>query len=139
MAQGSFPPESLRIWLTGSQACEQLFRLLRSMTPTFSTMIHFSLKGIMDKVHKLQYVSASECDENIIFPRVKRRLLHLKEECEQTFSIPSVEQITEEIIKAKVDAIQICRSCGMDLSSYEDKDLVKNVEKVLQGAIQNDH
>lgn len=139
VAQGSFPPESLRIWLAGSQACEQLFRLLRSMTPTFSTIVNFSLKGIMDKIHKLQYVSASECDDNIIFPRVKRRLLHLKEESERTFSIPSVEEMTEEIIEAKLDAIQICKSCDMDLSSYEDKDLVKNVEKVVQGAIEHDH
>jgi hypothetical protein len=61
VAQGIFSPESMRIWLTGSQACEQLFRLLRSMTSTFSTMVNFSLKGIMEKIHRLQNVSASEC------------------------------------------------------------------------------
>ena len=33
--KGRFPKDTLRFWLSGSQACEQTFRLLRSMTPTF--------------------------------------------------------------------------------------------------------
>ena len=41
-----FPKETLRMWTYGSQACEQLFRLLRSMTSTFSTIINFSMKGM---------------------------------------------------------------------------------------------
>lgn len=45
--------------------------------------------------------------------------------------------MTKEICKTKQDAIEICKSCGMNLNSYEDKDLVKNVEKVVQGAIEN--
>lgn len=44
VVKGKFPPESLRVWKCGSQSCEQLFRLLRSMTPTFSTIVNFSLK-----------------------------------------------------------------------------------------------
>ena len=109
------------------------------MTPTFSTMINFSLKGIMEKIHKLQHISASESDDNIIFPRVKRRLLHLKEESNETFAVPNVDLITDEISKAKVDAIEVCKSCDMVLNSYEDKDLVQNVEKVVEEAIQHDH
>ena len=42
---GHFPKESFRFWTFGSQACEQAFRLLRSMTSTFSTIVNFSLKG----------------------------------------------------------------------------------------------
>ena len=30
--QGNLPEECLRVWVTGSQACEQMFRLLRSMS-----------------------------------------------------------------------------------------------------------
>ena len=44
----SLPKESLRMWTYGSQACEQSFRLLRSMTSTFSTIINFSMKGIYE-------------------------------------------------------------------------------------------
>ncbi len=42
---GKFPKEALRVWTYGSQACEQTFRLLRSMTSTFSTIVNFSMKG----------------------------------------------------------------------------------------------
>lgn len=93
----------------------------------------------MEKIHKLQHISASESDNNIIFPRVKRRLLHLKEESNETFAVPNVDLITDEISKAKVDAIKVCKSCDMVLNSYEDKDLVQNVEKVVEEAIQHDH
>ena len=102
VAQGIFPPDSMRTGLAGSQACEQLCRLLRSTTSTFSTMINFSLKGIMEKIHKLKHISASESDDNIIFPRVKRRLLYLKEESNETFAVPNVDLITDEISKAKL-------------------------------------
>lgn len=43
--QGHFPKETLRLWTYGSQGCEQTFRLLRSMTSTFSTIVNFTLKG----------------------------------------------------------------------------------------------
>ena len=65
--------------------------------------------------------------------------MHLKEESDETFTIPNVDLITDEIIKAKGDAIEVCKSCGMVLNSYEDKDLVQNVEKVVEEAIQHDH
>ena len=64
---GIFPKEALRIWLTGSQACEEMFRLLRSMTPVFSTIVNFTLKGVLEKINKLQYISAAECDSEIFF------------------------------------------------------------------------
>lgn len=43
--KGHFPTEALRFWTYGSQGCEQAFRLLRSMTSTFSTIVNFTLKG----------------------------------------------------------------------------------------------
>ena len=55
---GKFPKDVLRVWLTGSQGCEQLFCLLRSMTPVFSTIINFSLKGLLERIHELNYISS---------------------------------------------------------------------------------
>ena len=54
----------LRVWNTGSQGCEETFRLLRSMTPTFSTVVNFSVKGILERIHKLNFLSSMECTEN---------------------------------------------------------------------------
>lgn len=121
--QGLFPPESLRIWMTGSQSCEQLFRILRSMTPTFSTIVNFTLKGVLEKIHKLQLLSSPESDETIVFPRVKRRLLQLKEKTAETLSVPTIDAITRQVQKAKMDAQEVCTSSGIHLESYADKDL----------------
>ena len=33
-------------WLLGSQTCEKQFRLARSMTTTFSTIVYFSIIGV---------------------------------------------------------------------------------------------
>ena len=43
--RGILPKDALRVWLTGSQACESIFRLARSMTSTFSTIVNFTMKG----------------------------------------------------------------------------------------------
>ena len=80
VVEGKLPKQCLLIWTTGSQACEQMFRLLRSMSGTFSTMVNFTLKGILERIQKLNYIASIECTDEIVFPRVKRRLLHLNEE-----------------------------------------------------------
>ena len=133
-----FPEEALRIWLSGSQGCEQLFRLLRSMTPTFSTIVNFSLKGILEKIHKLQFLTSAETDDNIVFPRLKRHLLQSKAEHTDTFAVPDINDVTKEILKAKNDAIALCSACGMKLASYEDSKIVKDIDNIVQEAIVND-
>ncbi len=69
-----FPLEALRIRCSGSQVCEELFRMLRAMTPTFSTIVNFTLRGTLNRIHKLQYLSSIECEESSIFPQLRRRL-----------------------------------------------------------------
>ena len=39
-------------WLHGSQSCEQLFRTMRSMSSTFSTVINFGLLGLLRRLHR---------------------------------------------------------------------------------------
>ena len=137
--QGILPVEALRIWYTGSQACEQLFRLLRSMTPAFSTIVNFSMQGMLNKIHKLEFISAAECDDEIVFPRVKRRLLQIKEESSETLTVPTLAQVTSEILMSKSDAIRIAKSCKMELVSYEDKDLLLDLNEVVHTAVATDH
>ena len=115
--RGVFPSQALRIWLTGSQGCEQMFRLLRSMTPIFLTIINFTLRGMLERIHKINYLFNMESDNEIQFPRAKRRLLHLNEESDATFAIPSVEERTSSLMEAKNEAINICRSCCMELEN----------------------
>lgn len=64
-------------WLLGSQSFEKTFRSLRSMTGTFSTIINFSMLGILQRLHKLsikeELQSESEkLTHGISFPRLER-------------------------------------------------------------------
>lgn len=137
--RGIFPPESLRTWLSGSQGCEETFRMLRSMTPTFSTIVNFSIKGIIQRIHKLNHLSSVESSESITFPRVQRRLLHFKEEGKETLSMYdlSLESLESLIAEAKNDAVKLCEEVGMVLEGYDDMDLVCH-EIAIENAILND-
>ena len=55
----------------GSQPCEKAFRAARSMTPMFSTIINFSVLGLLRRLHKLQIKVKLESLSNtteIIYP-----------------------------------------------------------------------
>ena len=133
--RGQFPPAALRIWLTGSQGCEQMFRLLRSMTPTFSTMINFTIRAMMDRIHKINFLSSMECNDVIEFPRAKRRLLHLNEETESTFTLPSLEDITHIVKRAKEKAISDCNNCNMILDSYDDSHIIHDKLIIIRNSM----
>ena len=121
---GFSPPAVLRVWLTGSQGCEQMFRLLRSMPTTFSTIfstiINVTLRAMLERIHKINFLSSMESSDEIQFPRAKRRFLHLNEETDATFTLPSLEDITLTVKKAKEKAISDCNSCNMILKNYDD-------------------
>ena len=63
------------------------------MTSTFSTIVNFSVKGILERVHKLNFLASVEASEDIIFPRVKRRLLQIKKETKETLEVPNIEEL----------------------------------------------
>ena len=140
VASGVFPPEALRIWCCGSQGCEQLFRILRAMTPTFSTIVNFTMQGILNRIHKLHFLSSAECDNEITFPRVQKRLLQINEESSYTLSTPTIKDITETIFAEKSSAIELAESCGMHFDSYDDRYFLKlkSVKVALQHGIEND-
>ena len=61
-------------WMLGSQPCERLFRSARSMSSTFSTMVNFSLLGLLNRLHRLniQCTLESEAEQTgIMHPRVE--------------------------------------------------------------------
>ena len=136
---GKLPKEALRIWTAGSQGCEQIFRLLRSMTPVFSTIINFTLKGILERIHKLNYLSSIESCDEIIFPRVKKRLLQLNEESELTFQIPTLDDLEKCVSEAKDSTMALSKRCGMVLELYDDVYIAKDTMILIENAIECDH
>ena len=136
--RGKLPVDALRVWITGSQGCEALFRLARSMTSTFSTIVNFSMKGILERMHKLNFLSTMECSDDIAFPRVKKRLLQCKEESEETFELFPLHQIDTLINQAKDEAITMASKCGMLLDSFEDSYLLSGIIQILERAVDED-
>uniref|UniRef100_A0A1X7U626 Uncharacterized protein n=1 Tax=Amphimedon queenslandica TaxID=400682 RepID=A0A1X7U626_AMPQE len=46
-------PHCFTPWNLGSQSCERLFRSLRSLSSTFSTIVNFSLLAMLQRLHKI--------------------------------------------------------------------------------------
>ena len=78
-------------------------------------------------------------DNSILFPRLGRRLFQIKEETDETFCIPTVQSMTQQILDGKRDAIKLAADCGMRLTSYSDRDLVKGLEYAVSEAVSNDN
>ena len=138
VAEGDSPVDSLRVWKMGSQACEQLFRMTRSMTPTFSTIINFSLNGLLQKTHKLRYLSGAEACNDIEFPRAKRRLLQLNNETNDTLHIPSVADIKDTVVQSKSEAIELAKSCQMGIKTTTNACLAAGRIKMVDIAVTDD-
>ena len=85
-------------WLLGSQSCEKIFRLARSMTSTFSTIINFGMLGLLRRLHRLQMQSelqAESCKYGVIYPQLKR---HENKDGRQTLLHHSSHNISQQDI-----------------------------------------
>ena len=78
LLRDEFPDNNCYLpWMMGSQSCEKIFRALRSMSGTFSTMINFSMLGLLQRLHKLDILeelqSVTEKEHHkIAFPRQEK-------------------------------------------------------------------
>ena len=94
-------------WLLGSQPCERAFRAARSMSPTFSTVINFTVLGLIRRLHKLQIEVdlESEADSTgIIYPHQQA---HKSRSGINEPNLHSVSNITneqiEEVVKCSLE------------------------------------
>lgn len=107
-------------WMMGSQNCEKIFWAARSITSTFSTVINFSMLGLLRRLYRLhiQMVLESESkDTGIIYPRtqshrVKDGKSHLTSSC-FVHSV-SVNDITDTVNRGKIEAQKWIKSLHMD-------------------------
>ena len=108
------------------------------MTGTFSTMVNFTLKGILERINKLNYIYSIECTEEIIFPRVKRRLLQVNEESDETLSLPTLEDVGKSVASAKLNCVNEAERCSIILPEYSDhyltRDNVNFIDKIDDGS-----
>ena len=92
---------------------------------------------MLEKTHKLSFLSNTESSKEIEFPPTKRRLLQLNEENKYTFDLPSMDEFNYVINVAKTESIETSKWCKMDLSSY-DAYLIESRIKLVDMAVIKD-
>lgn len=87
-----------------SQHCESLFRQIRSITSTFSTVTNCTIKELCQRISKIQLQSdvMSRIGSNFIFPRLQ----HPKTREIKVYGLPTLTEIYNEIETSKSDAIR---------------------------------
>lgn len=118
-------PEMFLPTIFSSQMCEKLFRRARSMTSTYSTVINFSIKDLINRIHKIKQINFIMNDLSGIFtfPREEKRKL----ECSpNVFTYEDIENvnITEIVEEALKNAIESTEKLGMKCTNDTDWKLV---------------
>ena len=93
-------------WLLGSLSCEKTFRSARSMSTVFSSVLNFSILGLLCRLHHLNIQAMLQVDaekSGIRFPRAEK---HIERSGTKSYAAPSVASITnQEISKAVENAL----------------------------------
>ena len=104
-------------WLLGSQTCERVFRSARSMTSTFSTIINFSMLGLMTpashncKQNQANLESFIQCSRNMKRKVVQTSLsesitngklrYQRQDKCKKVNSGTGIQELGMEVMKRK--------------------------------------
>ncbi|CAG9768534.1 unnamed protein product [Ceutorhynchus assimilis] len=101
LKSGELKPEMFSINIFGSQACESLFRAARSMTSTYSTIINFSIKDMLNRIERIKTTidTINDLRGTFTFPREEKRLKDrlMKE------NLPREDEILNLDIKAIIE------------------------------------
>lgn len=87
-----------------SQACESIFRQLRSFTTTGSTVANCSVKEILQRISKIQFQSdtATRIGSKFVFPQFSRNE-NINNATD--FELPAISEIVDEIERARNHAL----------------------------------
>ena len=70
-----YSPSTFLPWLLGSQSCERIFRMARSLSSTYSTIINFGMLGFLRRIHKIHIQFRLECESTetkMTYPRAEK-------------------------------------------------------------------
>ena len=105
-------------WMLGSQTCEKTFRIVRSMSSTFSTVLNFSILGLLRRLHRLNIQLTLQANSQgvIRFPSMEK---HCSKEGKNKLSKSPLteikdEDIAEAVERAKNKARNTLEVLGMD-------------------------
>lgn len=107
-------PNLFKPWLYSSQPCENTFRTLRSMGTANYTKINFNLNEVMHLIGRLEMVQKTvHGNQGIIFPR------SVLKETEHAVILPSDNEILNEMLNARSNAIRKAAEFGMHVSETD--------------------
>lgn len=97
--------------LFNSQHCESLFRQIRSISSTFSTITNCTVKEMTERISKIQLQSdiMTQIGSNFIFPRLNRQ----KNSKIKVYDLPTLAEIYKEIEKSKCAASKDAVALGL--------------------------
>lgn len=110
-------PELFAPNLFDSQPCESMFRQLRSMSTTFSTVVNCSVLEFIYRVKKIQLQSDIIYNDKteLQFPRVFAK--SSKFACEM---LPTINAIIETVNRAMTDANALMHDVGIIVENFDD-------------------
>lgn len=109
-------PERFLPSLFDSQTCETTFRIFRSMTTTQFTKINF---GILELIHK---IGRLEVQNDILYNKLDIKgidMPHKRKDKTKIYPLPSDEEISNEIRKAKKEAFKNAKDLNLINDSTE--------------------
>lgn len=105
-------PHLFQPTLFNSQHCESLFRQIRSISSTFSTVTNCTIKEISQRISKIQLQSdiMSRFGSKFEFPRLNRL-----NKCEElkVYDLPELHEIYAQVEKSKQDATRDAIELGL--------------------------
>lgn len=103
-------PELFLPHLFDSQICESTFRQFRSMTTAFSTVTNCTVKEALSRIGKIQLQNeiTHTTSSYFYYPRVQT-----EKSDHNIYSLPTPEEIYNEIILSKMTAISTARKLGL--------------------------
>lgn len=99
--------------LFNSQPCESFFRQLRSFTTTYSTVVNFSVKEVLQRISKIQLQNdiSSEKESGFIYPKELKQIdAHIRS---KVWDLPDEFEIVNMILKCKLRAIEDMKKLGI--------------------------
>ena len=134
--QHQLPTECLNVSIFNSQSCENIFRLSRAMSESFSSIVNFSVYEFLQRVQKLSYIESIKCrskanssNTEFLFPRHQK--LSKAIDAQQATSSPnsnlslSLITIENNILRAYSD---VCRLV-IDVNMYTQHEIL-SLEKL---------
>lgn len=103
-------PEMFLPFLYESQACENIFRQLRSLSTVYSTVTNCTLKEAIHRITSIQFQNhvMQQTSDDFEFPRI-----HTSQFLQKQTSLPMAEEINKEILFCKQLAIATATKLGL--------------------------